>query len=266
MKKILKRIVIAFVLFIVAINGIFYAIVPPFMDVWDEGKIVVLGKYAFVFAHGGWVEEWYGKRERIVGHITNLGYDEVYTDELLDSLIFKEGCKYIWISMCHSGENDFISYDRITGESKPWPKEVSRPGPGNVLPLFLGWFFRWTNEKPQKFSVKLVVPPDSINISIFPEILEIKEGGDLRLHINDIKNDVKIWTEMDMFNCFRLDSISIDDYKYVVQKIDYEKCKKFSSEKMREEVKKNTVLKRGKLWKRGKSFYFTVTIQPVTVW
>lgn len=260
MKKILKRFLIIAVIIIIAANGIFYAIVPPFMDVWEEGRMFVFGKYGFIFAHGHWVDSY---REKIVGHVTELGYEEFWTEELVDSLK-KIGCDYIWVSMCHSGDYDFMSYDKIWGIKKLWPKEVSRPKSGKVIPLFYGWLWRYTDGKPEKIDTTIIAIPFKVNINVWPEMIELQNGGDLGIHLEDIADRVEA-NVSDIF--FRLDSVTLDDkdLRYEVPKVYYEKWKGKKTKEITQEVERAVVHKKGKFWKRGKGFEFSVGIRPVVV-
>lgn len=252
--------IITVVIIIVAVNGLFYAIVPPFMGgIWNEGKLFVFGKYAFLFAHGHWTTNY----EQVVAHVTRLDYEEFYTYEIIDSLQ-KNGCTYIWITMCNSGDYRFMSYDKIRQEAKLWPREVSRPEKGKVIPLFLGWLFRYTNGKAEKIDTTAVEAPSDIDIFVFPELSEIKDGGDLQIHLAYIQDKA----EANVNDLFYPDSVTLDDknLKYEVPKILYDKFKTASQEKIQAEVNRKTLLRGGKIWKRGKSFEFVVSIRPAIIW
>jgi hypothetical protein len=102
---------------------------------WTNGLVIEIPAvgYALIFAHGD-----YGHYSGVdYAHITYLDGQYHDTEMLLD-YFHKKGYQKIWVSMCSTGNNQYIK-QHSSGEAVLWPDYVDRNRlPGITIPLYAG--------------------------------------------------------------------------------------------------------------------------------
>jgi len=153
MKKIFK-IILVYLIIIVSINTIFWALVgiqfPIIDDVYNNGmiiKIPVINK-AYIFAHGGHdtlliPDPETGKFYKLEIHQTELNGEDVSTMTLIQDLQ-EQGYEKIWLSQCGTGLHDYIIKNFSNGEIIYWesfPGVSRNENEGITMPIFTGFGF-----------------------------------------------------------------------------------------------------------------------------
>lgn len=136
---------LALIVVVILSNILFWVLVGTqfslVKDEYDYGRIIRVGRMAFVFGHGEWITE-KGVEQHYTTAFLHEGVDvKRPTLEVVQEL-HHEGVTWIWGTWCYSGDHSFIRRDEKSGKETPWPGYVSRNmQPGETLPVWLGLGF-----------------------------------------------------------------------------------------------------------------------------
>lgn len=170
MQRKLTKTIIIIVSAILTINLLFLAAIAmknnPIYDLYENGLLIKMKPYAFLFAHGKYV--YYAPCDRLAEGIQGSmysyenkticreGYQHTtsykgitYSTEAIITEMESDGYTYLWGSWCQSGDHEYVSNYTdycIAGNCSDerreilWPDWVDRnKEPGITVPLFVGF-------------------------------------------------------------------------------------------------------------------------------